>query len=362
MRLVLFPLALLMGAVTAARNWLFDIKVLKAVSVDCPVISIGNLTVGGNGKTPLTVMIACKLRELGYRPFIVTRGYGGSLRGPVQVVGNNSPSEVGDEPLLLLEKTGCPVVISRARAAGVEYALAQNLGNVALLDDGFQHRWLRRDLDLLCVSSGSGAELEKFVQGELLPMGRFRESRDRALSRAGAVVWVNRSSVSSDEQSVLRAEALLPAGLPSFQAGLEVDGIFSLESGAAANLSEVVAFSGIAQPEGFFRTLESMAIRVAGRCAFPDHHVFSRADLEQVRAVHPELPLVCTEKDATKLHSLDKAKIHVLRTHLNVQSSDSFFRMIVASIERKMNAVPREQSMRRLQAEATRVETPTVPS
>lgn len=336
MRLVSSLAAFLFGGVTAARNYLFDSGMLRSVHADCPVISVGNITVGGNGKTPLVMAVALGLRARGYRPFVVTRGYGGSERGPTLVTETSTSETVGDEPILISQHTGCPVVVARRRSDGVRFALQKGLGDVAILDDGFQHRWLKRDVDLVCIACGTDNEVQAFVAGDMLPLGRFREHRGSALRRAHGVVLMNRSGDRAGLE--LRTNLIgehLPKSLPQYIAHVVVRGVRNVTSGALVSLNEAVVVSAIAQPESFLTAVKAAGIHVRSHFAFPDHHHFSLEEVEALSSHAPEVPLLCTSKDAVKLRSLCSSRLHVLETSLEFDSEDSFFRALVAAIEKR---------------------------
>ena len=199
-RAVLSALSVLYGCGVLLRNRLYDSKVFKTYRSALPVISIGNLTVGGNGKTPLCHFLAEQLRERGMQPVILSRGYGGSLRGPHRVTDSDTPDLVGDEPLLLSFLCRVPVYVSRSRVAGVQLIEQQKTGNIVILDDGFQHRALHRDLDVISSFVGTPQAIENLVEGQLLPLGRFREDRDEGLARATLLVLAERRSLGASEQ------------------------------------------------------------------------------------------------------------------------------------------------------------------
>ncbi|MCB0339563.1 MAG: tetraacyldisaccharide 4'-kinase, partial [Bdellovibrionales bacterium] len=179
------------------RNWLFDNKVFSIYKSNLPVICVGNLSAGGNGKTPLVRMIVSELQKIGMQPVVVSRGYGGKIKGPYKVSVSDTPIDVGDEALIYAGD-GVPTVIGRSRVAAVKFVESNKVGNVVVLDDGFQHRWLARDLNIVTVNCATDSDVEAFLVGHLLPLGRFRENRDRALSRADMIVFARRSLSDGD--------------------------------------------------------------------------------------------------------------------------------------------------------------------
>jgi len=184
-----YLLSLPYGAAVRARNRLFDLGALPQQDVGCPVVSVGNLSVGGTGKTPMAIRVAGMLADRGMRPAVLSRGYGGRSAAPVLVVSDGGrilagPDEAGDEPVLIARRLpGVPVLAGAKRAVTGRYA-RENLGaDVLVLDDGFQHRWIRRDLDIVLLDSRA-----PLGNGFLLPRGPLREPPE-ALGRAGAVVF-----------------------------------------------------------------------------------------------------------------------------------------------------------------------------
>lgn len=270
-----------------------------ATRVPAPVISVGNLVVGGVGKTPLVAWLAERLRDRGRRPAIVSRGYGGSAgKGPVWVSSGTGaevePGVSGDEPAWFAETLpGVAVVVGSDRVAGARAAVGRG-ADAILLDDGFQHRRLARDLDLLVWDAR-----EAPGESRMLPHGRLREPLDSA-ARADVLVVTHSDARDADVEAVARAFPALPRFLavhrPSAPRRFD-------EGGAGPPPSHAVAFCGIAKPEGFRRTLESLGIEVVEWSAFRDHHRYRDTELRRLaaRAVARDTPLVTTEKDAARL-------------------------------------------------------------
>jgi len=325
-------LAILYGLVTRLRNWLYDVGILPRYGVNIPVISVGNVTAGGNGKTPLCIFLARELSQRGWRPVILSRGYGGSESGPHLVSADDSPARVGDEPSLMTRLYGLTVVVSRDRVAGARLIEAERIGDLVILDDGFQHRRLRRTLDIVTVNTGDEGARRSFVEGALLPLGRFREARDPAMRRVDILVLSERQPADAALPVDPALRGLVPVRVPVVRSSLRVSGVVSADEGAPLTGRAVVAFCGIANPESFFVTLQREGCRVEGRTVYPDHHRFSEADLDALRGAWPGLPLVCTEKDIIKLDGMDRRGIFVVRTELHVFPGDSFLRAVTEAI------------------------------
>lgn len=260
-----------------------------------PVVVVGNITVGGAGKTPLTIALARAMAAAGRRPGIVSRGHGGDNARPRPVNADSTPAECGDEPLLIARRTGLPVWIGRDRVAAARALLAAHPEvDVILCDDGLQHYRLGRDVEI-AVFDGRGAG-----NGRLLPAGPLREPLAR-LAAVDAVVCQD-----SPELSV-------PAGVPRFAMRL-VPGTFyrlgdATRTCAAADLAgrPLHALAGIGDPDRFFRTLGALGLEVT-RHPFPDHHAYVAADLD----FGPDAVLLMTEKDAVKCAGLTAGEAWVL--------------------------------------------------
>jgi tetraacyldisaccharide 4'-kinase len=258
-------------------------RLTTPVRVPVPVLCVGNLTVGGSGKTPVAIALARRLREAGRSPHVLTRGYGGRERGPLQVdPARHDASAVGDEPLLLAEVA--PTWVARDRPAGARAALAAG-ADVIVMDDGFQNPSLVQDLRLVVIDGETG-----FGNRRLLPAGPLRERVSDGLARATAVVRMGPDRAGID--------ALLPPGLPRLAA--------ELRPGAGApdlRGRAVIAFAGIGRPGKFFATLEREGAKLLARHAFADHHGYRRDEIESLltAAERAGAVLVTTAKDRVRL-------------------------------------------------------------
>ena len=249
------------GYVIAARNLCYDTGLFTIHRTGIPVVSIGNIEAGGTGKTPMTIALARELSSRGLKPAIVTRGYRGRLKGVVLVRPDHQACEVGDEALLMARILRVPVIKAPDRVRGAIFARDELSSDLVLLDDGFQHRRIHRDLDIVLVAGDVGSDA-------LLPLGRLREP---AASLARADLVVHTKGAGSSEMSA----ELVPCSLigPS---GAEED-LTSLSG------RHVLAVSGIARPGHFAGMLKDLGARV-DVLAFPDHHGFTRRDMETISA------------------------------------------------------------------------------
>lgn len=299
--LLLRPLEYIYSLVTRTRNFLYDSSLLPAYKCSIPVISVGNITAGGTGKTPLCIFIAAELTRYRYNPVVLAKGYKGRIRGPHRVTLSDSAEEVGDEALLFALHAGCPVVISRDKTEGARFIERERIGDIIVLDDGFQHRKLHRDLDIVCIDASSSESIHSFVRGRLLPAGRLRENRDRALRRAQIIVLSRRHSQRNLHAEIAQLRKVLPARTSFFESIYVPEPVRALDSERQLDPCAVVAVSGIANPGGFKDLLASMGFAPHASYAFSDHERNIGEKILDVQKRHPGLPIVCTEKDAVKL-------------------------------------------------------------
>ncbi len=293
------------------RETLYETGVLTPLRLPCPVISVGNLTVGGTGKTPMVVALAEGLRARGLRPVVLSRGYKRTSRG-VLVVGN-SWEEAGDEPYLMSRRLqNVPVVVGANRYEAGMLAHRRNLGDIFILDDGFQHRRLHRDVDIVTIDPVEWAAGES-----LLPAGPWREPKS-AIERAhfACVHDVPGAAVPS-----------LP--IPSFLIRTQVDGVY--KDGEPVPLESIrgraiIAFAGIAKPERFFSTLESLGLRPVKCIRFRDHHRFSRRDIARMGGE----VRITTEKDAVRLENLGAGDFVWVRVSAKIPEFDSLLDAIIS--------------------------------
>jgi tetraacyldisaccharide 4'-kinase len=252
--LLLSPLALLFSALSGLRRLAYRHGWLSAVAVGVPVIIVGNITAGGSGKTPLVVWLVKRLRSQGYRPGVVSRGYGGAACGCVEVQPASAPAEVGDEPLLIRIKTDAPVVVGRDRVDAARTLLAAHPGvDMIVSDDGLQHYRLHRDIELAVIDAATG-----LGNGWPLPAGPLREPRSR-LDSVDAVIQVVRAAA----QPVSRARTGAPTTLPGMRivwVRLRKEGRWSTCRRATGSLSP--ASAGRRGFSTCFRLKASISVRV----------------------------------------------------------------------------------------------------
>jgi len=268
----------LYGAVTRARNSLYDRHVLPSRRLQGPVVSVGNLSVGGSGKTPFVIVLGELLKARGIPFDVLSRGYGRRSRGVLLVEPGGSSSEFGDEPLLIARRLEVPVVLGEDRYKAGLFAEEKFGPQLHLLDDGFQHRALVRDFDVVLVTADDARD-------KLLPAGRLREPR-QSLSRADAVV--------------------LTAGASPDAFPLDGKLVWRVRRGIVPERvsARPVAFCGIARPQNFILQLRTAGIEPAAEAIYRDHHAYGEKDIRELLALkaHSEADgFVTTEKDAINL-------------------------------------------------------------
>lgn len=279
-------------------GWLYDgagrVKSLVTRPYDpgVPVICVGNLTVGGTGKTPVAMAIGRWLDAQGSNPWFLSRGHGGLEKGPLRVdPDRDGASDVGDEPLLLASTA--PTVVSRDRAAGAAFAVRHGAGAI-VMDDGFQNPSVKKRLSLVVVDAGA-----LFGNGRVVPAGPLRESVARGLSRADAVIVMGAKKPPEGIPNDRLAGALSDFAGPVFHGRLTPDATASDALGAGP----YVAFAGIGRPSKFFATAKQAGFTLVAEIPFPDHHRFTQQDLDTLEASARRLDarLLTTQKDAVRL-------------------------------------------------------------
>jgi tetraacyldisaccharide 4'-kinase len=318
---LLQPLAWLYGAALALRRRAYAGGWLRTESAGRPVVVVGNLTVGGTGKTPLTAWLARELGAQGLRVGIVSRGYGGRKGNPRLVDASSQWRDVGDEPLILARGSGCRVMVGSDRAAAAR-ALAGDV-DVIVADDGLQHLRLARDCQIVVIDGARG-----FGNGRLLPAGPLREPVAR-LEQADAVV-VNGRPEHASLPAPLPARATLGMTLVPREV-VRLDGRAAPRPLAAFRGQRVHAVAGIGNPARFFAELRAHGLEVIAH-PFPDHHPLLAAEL----AFGDELPVLMTEKDAVKCPALGDPRLWYVPVTAQLAPDDA--RELLARVLSKVRA------------------------
>jgi len=309
------------GAVQRIRATGYRKNLLRSHKLPCDVISVGNITVGGTGKTPMTVYLAAQLQKAGIRAAVISRGYKGGAESSGGIVSDGSnllmnAEQAGDEPFLMASRMrGIPVVVGKNRYEAGLVTVAKFQPDVIVLDDAFQHLGLKRDIDIVLLDCA-----RPFGNSHLLPRGALREP-EAALSRASACV-LTRSRGETDEAttaSVARIKSLAPR-IPIFISSHEpyiyrvkggsqtpldkIDSFLSPDQFEGVKQQKVFGFSGIARNDDFQHTVDDIGFNVSGFCEFPDHHPYSRDDLENIVGTAQGAGancLITTEKDHARI-------------------------------------------------------------
>ena len=320
------------------RNWLYDHKILKEVKLPCPVISVGNITVGGTGKTPCVIMLAQMLQENGFKPAILSRGYGGKSINPVNIVSDGrkillNSETAGDEPFLIAHTLkGIPVITGAERIVAGKIAINQFGANVLICDDAMQHRKIFRDINLVLLDSQS-------LRGNnhILPRGRLREPI-AGLGRASAFVLTRTNEAQQTNYTI--GKVAQTTNIPIFMSIHKqkdlVKGDYS-EQWPISILAgkRVCAFCGIAKPDSFKKTLLAAEAQVLSFDIFPDHHRYDKNELEKIKAGFIDCRadfLISTQKDGMRLQEFPEffKMIYMLRIELEIiPSSESFKKFIL---------------------------------
>lgn len=306
-------LAGLYGAAVAVRNTLYDRGSFASRRLSTPVVSIGNISVGGSGKTPFVILLGELLKRRGKQVAVLSRGYGRGTRGVAVVDSAGTARQFGDEPLLIARKLGVPVVVGEDRYEAGRVAEKKFAPDLFLLDDGFQHRALYRDFDIVLVTPDDARD-------RLLPVGRLREPLS-ALARADALVLTSGAEQKDfpvRDQFVWRAlRGIVPGRLPS----------------------RPVVFCGIARPQSFFLQLHKAGVEPAAEAAFRDHHNYTQPDVQQLARLAQRAEadgFVTTEKDAINLGDLAEQlqPLVTVPVRMSLENADVALEEMLSKIER----------------------------
>jgi tetraacyldisaccharide 4'-kinase len=333
--IVLPPLSLLYGAVTRTRLSLYRRGTFQTTKLERPVISVGNITTGGTGKTPLVEWVTRTIAAAGKRVCILTRGYG--RKDPhLQVIVSDgygvlaAPTEAGDEPYLLATKlTGLAAVISSAdRIAAGREAIKDFGAECFVLDDGFQHLRLARDLNIVTIDATN-----PWGGGSLLPYGRLRESTE-GLSRADCIVLTRCNLVASVDalrQDILRLTGERPI-FESHMRGVRVSPLKNVANGLTPP-ARVAAFCAVGNPSSFFANLRQAGYELALEKSFPDHHVYSQEEIDSLTHSAKKTgaeSLITTAKDAVKLRTLSfSIPAYVWEIEISIDNEAALARLVL---------------------------------
>jgi len=314
----LWPLSLLYRLVITLRKLAYRYRLLSTTPVSLPVVVIGNITVGGTGKSPLTSHFVKHFAACGWRPAIVSRGYGGQKQDkPCLLSAHSTAAEVGDEPLMLSRITGVPVCVCIERAAAVNHIAATTDANIVFADDGLQHLAMPRAAEVVVLDGKRG-----LGNGWLLPAGPLRESAKR-------LATVDVLAVQGDDALHASLDALAQTQHPAGNMAVSLNNRFSLQLGDVIRIkddkriplssfldSDVIALAGIGYPQRFFEALTQKGMNVKG-IPKPDHHQYTAEDI----VFDTSIPVLVTSKDAVKLKALSRLGDNVFEVTASVVPS-----------------------------------------
>ncbi|MBT1443086.1 tetraacyldisaccharide 4'-kinase [Shewanella sp. JM162201] len=312
---LLLPLSALFYLISGARRLAFRLGLKSRTSLPVPVVVVGNITAGGSGKTPTVLYLIELLRREGWRPGVISRGYGAEVDGEVEVIAGMSPTQVGDEPAMIAARTGVPMVVGKSRIRAAQKLLSLHDVNVILCDDGLQHYQLERDIEIVLIDGE-----RRFGNGLLIPAGPLREG----LWRKNSVDFILCNGGNAESGEYLMA--LKPSGLKPVLASRNC-------ADEPVPNAAVNAMAGIGNPARFFRELETQGFSLARAHEFADHMAYSAAD---IAAIDDGLPLLMTEKDAVKCREF--AKQHWWYLAVDATLPPQFSTQLLDKLSRAANA------------------------
>jgi tetraacyldisaccharide 4'-kinase len=309
--IILLPLSWLFAIVVYLRKSFYEYGWLKSYRLNAPVVVVGNINVGGTGKTPLVIWLAEQMKLAGYKPGIISRGYGGSARLVTEVLPDSNPIQVGDESVLIAMRTKCPVFVSADRVSAGQHLLKSYPEcNIIISDDGLQHYRMQRDVEIVVYDSVKG-----FGNGALLPAGPLRESQAR-LKTVDVIV-----SNGADSRKSFACFNPVTMKLLATDFYNLVD-VQKKSSAQAFSQLKILAVAGIGNPQRFFDQLHAMGLQFES-LAYADHYVFQAKDFEQTNAD----VILMTEKDAVKCRSFAQSNFWVLP--VSAQLNDSLMSLVL---------------------------------
>ena len=340
---ILYAISLLYRLIINLRNWLYDHKIFREVKLPCPVISVGNITVGGTGKTPCVIWLSRMLSEQGFKPAVLSRGYGSKNSQPVNIVsdGNNILASIaiaGDEPYLIARSLqGIPVITGPKRILTGKTAIDNFGANILICDDAFQHRQIFRDINIVLLDSQ-----QPLGNGYMLPRGSLREPL-AALRRADAFILTRTNETA--KINIITGKIAEVRNIPVFGSSHRPVDIIKGDCSVQLPLAElkgkkVCAFAGIAQPDSFRKAIKATGAQIISFDIFPDHHCYRPKELKNIRnnflKANADL-LITTEKDGMRLREFTEFlnDIYLLRIELAiVPDENSLKNFILGKLEK----------------------------
>lgn len=344
MWLLLAPFAVTFSVLVRSRNFLYDFGLLPTQRPTPKVISVGNLTVGGTGKTPFVWWLANALQARGYQVGILNRGYKGSQTGTFVVGAQGevwaSPAEVGDEAVMLAQTFPGVVIAGKNRMAAAELACQDFQTDIVLVDDGFQHRRLQRDIDVLLMNASHGQR--GLGNGWLLPAGPLREPRS-SIRRADIVVFTKGRPRAQKMRNEFGSKPIFYADLKPTALVQSVQHKWRERSLVLLEHRRVLAVAGIADPVSFYGMLRDLEVELTQVLSFPDHHAYTQADWQTILAASRSCDfIVTTEKDLVKLEQFPfpAGKLVALRVRMEIGDAEQ----LLIAIERQLEQTTVKES------------------
>ena len=343
LRKIFAPLVVVYSVITRARNWLFDKNIFSVTKVKAKVISVGNLTVGGSGKTPASMMIAEALKAKGRKVGLLSRGYGRNSRGYIFVSDGNkinaTVDQCGDEMYFMAEELKVPTAVSESRVTGAEKFIDDSKVDTIILDDAFQHRWIHRDVDIVIFDQRFLVKVGQLEQRPL-PLGSMRESFD-SLKRADIII-INRKFSENAEIPERLKKYFVKKNV--FTGYYKPTGIFDVKTHHYFDINEFqgqksLVVCGIARPYSFLNVLEKSKIDITNKMIFEDHKNYYMKEVQEIRKKFYDTnsySVLTTQKDAVKFikysKELDDIDIYYLKIELKLDEQERFNELIVKSI------------------------------
>lgn len=330
---LLYCLSKVYGFCLLIRNLLYGLNALKVDEVPIPVLAVGNITMGGTGKTPLVEKLSQTLRKMGFSPGIITRGYKRKRKGTFAVDAiRDKAADVGDEAWMLAKKTKVPVVVGHRRALAIVEAMRVGDVNFAILDDGYQVKNLKKNIDVVVLKGG-----RTYESLDLFPLGPCREPIGR-LSDADAIL-INHGEISQEMAQAIR-------GIPTFRMEYCPLHLYNLKHNLITHYNilkekKILAFCGIGDDRSFFDLLRSLGARIVQEVSFEDHHDYSDREIEEIAGFKEANLIVTTEKDAVKVSGMSiPDNLFYLAIEVRIDREESFVEVIQRKLEADGIAVP----------------------
>jgi tetraacyldisaccharide 4'-kinase len=317
----LYALSKLYRACLLMRNYLYNSGVFKIDEVSIPVVAIGNITVGGTGKTPVVERLAYRLKESGFNPGIITRGYKRARKGTFCIDRNNDKAvDVGDEALMLARKTKTPVVVGKRRSLAIIEAMRKCNVDLALLDDGFQVKNIKKNVEIVVIK---GEENDK--AHNLFPYGPYREPLGRL--RDADAILINNGCLGSEIAGLIE-------GIPTFKMEYRPLHLYNMKHNLITHYNvlkekKVLAFSGLGDNRSFFELLRTLGAHVVREISFQDHHSYRIKDIEEISSFRDVNLIITTEKDAVKISGMTiPDNLFYLSIEVNIEREQELIEVI----------------------------------